>query len=353
MFRRCSFARIWYDGGMFALKGTVNQGACMARSCVGAKWVGLVVLFVSGIVSADWRQWSNVDLAQNYTFKGTVLEDKDLSGLACISPEQCLVGADEGHQVQLVRFSRQDKTLTALQSVSLMHDGDELDIEAIAAEGDFYYVLGSHGVAKKTGEHQANRFSIFRLKVDRTTGAPGRVEIATLSGVLQADPMLSRYFGKPLQKQGLNIEGLAIRDGQLFVGLRNPNLGGYAYVLEIAGDDVFSGKKTPKYTLHKLGLGKGLGIREIVAGRSCFLIVAGNAGSGPSDVFPASVDYDKKQGYWMYAWDGAGVSRIGRIPNAPGKAEAMTILSETDTDATVLILFDGPKEGRPSVYRIH
>ncbi len=318
-------------------------------------WVGLLVLLVSKGTWADWKQWSHVDLVGAYSFKGPVLEDKDLSGIACISPEYCLIGADEAHQVQVARLSREDKTLKILRSFSLMREGDEIDIEAIAAEGQNYYVVGSHGVAKKTGQNQPNRYRIFRLQVDGTTGIPVKSEMTTLAGVLQADPVLGPYFGKPLQYQGLNIEGLAIRNGRLFVGIRNPNLRGNAFVLEIAADNVFSGKVTPDYILHKLPLGKGLGIREIVAARSCFLMIAGNAGSEPSEVFLKAADYEKDRGYWIYAWEGKGasVNKIGSIPNTPGKAEAMTVLSETEDEATVLVLFDGPKMGRPSVYRLH
>jgi len=317
--------------------------------------VVLLIVLASGAVWADWKQWSDVDFVDRYKFKGTVLEDTDLSGIACISPERCLIGADEAHQVQAVRLSRKDKTLRVSQTISLMRQGDEIDIEAIAAEGSYYYITGSHGVAKKTAERQPNRYRIFRLQIDPATGLPGKPEMTTLTGVFRADPILGPYLFKPLQQHGLNIEGLAVRDGRLYVGLRNPNLEGNAFVLEIAADDVFSGKTAPEYTLHRLSLGKGLGIRDIVAGRSCFLILAGNAGSEPSAVFPKAADYHKNRGYWIYAWGGKGpaVTKIGPIPNPPGKAEAMTILNETQEEAMVLILFDGVKKGGPSVYRIH
>ena len=106
-----------------------------------------------------------------------------------------------------------------------------------------------------------------------------------------------------------------------------------------------SGKPQPQYTLHKLRLGEGLGIREIVATRAGFLIIAGNAGSEPSKKFAESEGYEKGRGYSLVFWDGKGpeVGRIGSIPNPPGKAEAMTVLEETPSDITVLILFDGPK----------
>jgi hypothetical protein len=157
----------------------------------------------------------------------------------------------------------------------------------------------------------------------------------------------------PLQQSGVNIEGLAVRNGRLFVGFRGPNLDGFAFVLEIAAADVFDAKPEPQYTLHKLRLGKGLGIREIVAAESGFLIIAGNAGSEPSDKFTESENYEEDRDYSLVLWDGKSseVHQIGPIPNTPGKAEAMTILEESASEVTVLILFDGPKGGRPSLYR--
>jgi len=302
--------------------------------------------------------WTHVDFLESYAFEGRVIEDKDLSGIACLSPTRGLIGADESGAVQMVELSRTGRTLKVLGGVSLLGSGEEIDIEGIAAEGDCYYVVGSHGVAKKTGEHQARRYTLCRLKVDPVTGMPvggGTPEVASLAGVLEADATLGPYFGRPLQQKGINIEGLAIRAGRLFVGLRNPNIDGYAFVLEVGADDVFAKVERPVYTLHKLMLGAGLGIREIVAAKSGFLIIAGNAGSEPSNVYSEAKDYAKKRGYWLYRWDGKGsaVHKIGPIPDPPGKAEAMTILDETADQATVLVLYDGPKQGRPSVYRLH
>lgn len=303
-------------------------------------------------------EWTHVDFVEGYSFEGTVLENKDLSGIAFISPTRGLIGADESGAVQAVELSRSRRTLTVQGDVSLLGSSEEIDIEGIAAEGDCYYIVGSHGVAKKTGARQDKRYKICRLRVDPATGmatAGVRPDVASLADMLEADATLGPYFGKPLQQKGINIEGLAIRGGRLFAGLRNPNINGSAFVVEVGADDVFSDAGRPAYTLHRLMLGAGLGIREIVAAQHGFLIIAGNAGSEPSEAFPKAQDYEKGRGFWLCWWDGKGsaVHRIGAIPAPPGKAEAMAILDETADHATVLILFDGPKDGRPSVYRLH
>lgn len=298
--------------------------------------------------------WTRVEVLGQYSFAGSVLADADLSGIACLSDKDCLVGADEGRAVQLVEMSRTAKTLTAKTAITLLPSGKEIDIEAIAAENDTYYIIGSHGISKKQGEEQENRFRIFRLKMDRAAGTPGKVEAATLSGLLRSDPVLGKHFRMPLQQNGLNIEGLAVRGGRLFVGFRNPNVNGFAFVMEVPAADVFEGTPRPAYTLHRLRLGEGFGIREIVATKAGFLIIAGNAGSEPSEKFTESENYEQDREFSLVFWDGKGseTQRIGPIPDVPGKAEAMTILTESPTEITVLMLFDGPKGGRPTIYRI-
>lgn len=337
------------------------------RVLVSLAWLCGSVLMLGGLGCAEKdgpeqqaaggaSGWSRVEFVESYAFRGNVLEDKDLSGIACISPSRCLIGADESGAVQVVELSRAGRTLDIVGAVSLLGSGEEIDIEAIAAEGDCYYIVGSHGVAKKSGQRQAKRYTICRLKVDPSTGMPADepVTVASLASILEADETLGPYFAKPLQRRGVNIEGLAIRKGQLFVGLRSPNLDGFAFVLEVGADDVFANVPGPAYVLHRLKLGQGLGIREIVAAREGFLLIAGNAGSEPSDAYPQAQDYEKNRGYRLFRWSGSGsaVHQIGAIADPPGKAEAMTILDESPGEATVLIFFDGPRQGAPSVYRL-
>lgn len=299
-------------------------------------------------------RWTRIDLVDRYVFKGDVLEDKDLSGIARLSDTRFLIGADEGLAVQVVELSRQAKMMRVVRMIPLAQSGEEIDIEAIACEGQWCYVIGSHGLSKKQGQRQANRYKMFRLKVDRAPGMAADIEAASLWDVLRADAVLGEHFQKPLQQRGVNIEGLAVRNGRLFVGLRGPNLGGYAFVMEVGAEDVFAGKTSPEYTLHKLRLGEGLGIREIVAARSGFLIIAGNSSAEPAGEYEQAEDYDPDREFSMFAWDGKNpeAHRIGPIPDVEGKAEAMTILDESQTECTVLILFDGPKGGRPTVYRL-
>ena len=311
------------------------------------------------VAGRDTKPWTRIEMVDRYSFEGEVVESKDLSGLAFISDRFGLLGADEARQVQVVELVRAAKTLRILETITLLRSGSEIDIEAIAADGNYYYIVGSHGAAKVSGRQQQNRYRIFRLQVDRATGRPSgplarSLIVATLADLLRADPVLGPHFAQPLQRRGVNIEGLAARHGRLYVGFRSPNLQGDALVMEIRADDVFSGASRPAYTLHRLRLGPGLGIRDLVVAGSGFLLIAGNAGSEPSQEYPKSQDYDKEREFFLFQWDGKGseVHQIGALPKTGGQAEALTILEQTPDSVTVLVLFDGPEGGRPTVYRI-
>jgi len=337
---------------------------------VRAIFHGLVVL---SVVGAAWGRsaelsprgrrppgrWTKIEQLERYSFEGDVVESKDLSGLAFVSERFGLLGADEARQVQVVEMTRPGNTLRVVETITLLRSGSEIDIEAIAADEGCYYIVGSHGAAKVSGQHQENRYRIFRLQVDPVTGKPEgplaeSLKTASLAEILRNDPVLGAHFAKPLQRRGVNIEGLAVRHERLYIGFRSPNLEGNALVLEIRAEDAFDGTPRPSTTLHRLPLGPGLGIRELVAARSSFLLIAGNAGSEPSAEYPESQDYEKDREFFLFQWDGRSpaVHKIGALPKSSGQAEAMAILEESDDGVTVLILFDGPSGGRPTVYRL-
>jgi hypothetical protein len=305
--------------------------------------------------------------------KGNIIGPRDLSGIARVGDFHCLIASDEGVYVQTGRFVPERREIIiddpAESRIELLSPklGSEIDIEAIAAIGNTYYVMASHGVAKKSGLFMEARHTCFRLEVDPKTGQQtGSVHRASLQRLLRGDEVLGVYYGKLLQQRGVNIEGLAAKDGKLFVGFRSPNLKGKAYVVEIRPEVLFAGPGKPSYKLHDVALGPGLGIREIVTLQSGneyngFLIIAGNAGCEPGntdepDTVTNVKDWQKGRGFFLFFWDGGErVEMIGEIPRAGKgyKAEAMTVLSDTKEAIDMLILFDGPAGGAPTVYRIY
>jgi len=300
--------------------------------------------------------------------EANIIGSRDLSGIARVGDFHCLIASDEGVYVQTGRFAIERREIIidepAESSIELLSPkvGSEIDIEAIAAIGNTYYVMASHGVAKKSGLFMEARHSCFRFEVDPKTGQQaGSVHRSSLQSLLRGDAVLGDYYGKLLQQRGVNIEGLAAKDGMLFVGFRSPNLEGKAHVVEIRPEVLFGAPGKPSYKLHAVALGAGLGIREIVTVQSGnnyngFLIIAGNAGCEPGDSDePDTVtnvkDWQKDRGFFLFFWDGGEkVEMIGEIPRAGQgyKAEAMTVLSDTKDALDLLILFDGPPGRQPA-----
>jgi len=291
----------------------------------------------------------------------------DVSAIARTTQTHGLIGVDEGTFAQLCEISQQGRAIRITDPkqslVELMPPsaGAELDIEGIAAIGDTYYLTGSHGLAKKTAGYQPSRYHCFRFRANPQTGEKASaVEVSTLASILQKDPVLGPYYRKPLQQRGVNIEALAAKNGQLYFGFRSPNIAGNAYVLQIDPNELFGNKYEKHYQLHMVSLGPALGIREIAATEEGFLIIAGNAGSKPGDNEDPNARTDVQgwnpdQPFYLFSWDGDRyLQRIGKIPRASSKykAEAMLVLEETDSCIDVLILFDGPPGGDPTVYQL-
>jgi hypothetical protein len=301
-----------------------------------------------------------------------VSKKKDVSGIERISDSACLIASDETAFVQTCSISMDGRAIhiegKKASRVNLLpvDPGSELDIEALAAIDNTFYVMGSHSVSKKRGEVQKPRLTCFRFQVDPDTGERvGGVESASLDSILRGDGTLSRYYGKPLQRRGINIEGMAAKNGALFIGLRNPNIDGKAYVIEVQPDDLFGGEDVKNYTLHTVDLGAGLGIRAMSAIAHSdeydgFFILAGNAGSEPgNEDYPATVtgikDYDPNRGFDLHYWDGAGhCERIGEVArdDTSYKAEALLILKYDAAGVDILVLFDGASGGSPTEYHV-
>ncbi|MHC4266010.1 MAG: DUF3616 domain-containing protein, partial [Planctomycetota bacterium] len=189
----------------------------------------------------------------------------------------------------------------------------------------------------------------------------GDVEVSSLRCVIESEPVLKPNYKKILQRKGVNIEGLASKDDQLFFGFRSPNIEGRAFVIEIEPEELFGEKEGKSYKLHSLELGDSLGIREIAAVKKGFLIIAGNAGSEPgdneeeADTQTVVQDWERGRGFNLFFWDGGtGVQNIGEIPrdNEGYKAEGMMVLEENDSAIDLLIVFDGPGGGSPTIYRV-
>jgi hypothetical protein len=280
---------------------------------------------------------------------------EDVSGLSCSTtagfPRTCLIIDDNIQAAQIVTL--EDGKLLAGAMVPLIgntFDGKalELDGEGVAYADGAFYVIGSHGHprdkdheldptndAERIAAHIAAASQIAKVTVATNGTATVDTTVLSLAKAIQDQPDLKDFAGKRLEENGVTIEGIAIKDGQLFAGFRGPVLsGGHAAVLAVSLDGLATGSDL-KSKMFKLPLGEGIGIRDLARDGDRILVLAG---PGP----------DTAGAYTIYSWDGAGdtvtalVSLTG-IPDAGDNRKAEVVLPLADK--TFLILFDGEKEG--------
>ena len=229
---------------------------------------------------------------------------------------------------------------------------NDLDGEAVAESGGAFYVIGSHGCGRSKGAFRSSSFLLARIP---PTGAPALTY--RISDALRQCPDVGRSFGKWLQDftgkdgkprrddNGLNIEGLAVSGGRLWIGLRGPVLkqpggaGDAAFVVSLDADAPFVADKSLRARVHAIRIGPGRGVRDLASlddGR--ILILAGPRTSAGAD-------------YVIYVFDprnGTTVPRVTLPQHDPAhKQEGLVVLREDRGTVDLLVLQDGVKNGGP------
>jgi hypothetical protein len=304
-----------------------------------------------------------VEWGQSWTVRGDLAKGRDLSGSASFGGDKALVISDETRAAQEVSIDRAARTLTAGKQVPLLSGkGPELDLEGVAAliEPRAYFLVGSQALSRKEGVLEPDRGWLFRLPVDET-GAPeaGAVTRIDLRAVLAADAELKPFMDKTADENGLDIEGLAGREGVLFLGLRAPVRDGEATILSMRVDALWggqaalgSGQATAGH--HRIALGAGRGIRDLVAlaDDAGFLLLAGPSGGAGGKKPSLGEAYE----FWHWPGPGSPAVRLGPLGPATtleqAKAEGMLILSQSSTHIEGIIFHDGPKNGAPHGFRL-
>lgn len=291
-------------------------------------------------------------------------EAVNISGAACYQVggerKSCLLAGDEAKSGRYARFlSIEGRTIVPGPTITLLSEKEngkkmkEADVEGVSFDEGYYYLIGSHGLSKEEAKFQASRFFVFRFKVDPETGMPSfpfgaatrppEVEISDrLRDVIAATPELQQYAEKPLNAHGVNIEGLAVRDGRLFLGFRGPVLSGQTLVMSVGIDTAF-GNAPAEPQLFPIALGDGVGVRDLATVEGGFLVL-----SGPEMNEPGEAN--------LFFWDGQSTApkplgTLGGLPDH-AKPEAVLVLAE-DTEAyRLLIMSDGIAGGAPAEYRV-
>jgi|GEM_PF-2232130 len=86
----------------------------------------------------------------------------------------------------------------------------ELDLEGAAWMDGWFYAVGSHN------SRSSSREVVFRFQIPDSSPELLNLSEASLSELFQNDAQLQEYFRRSIDLGGLNVEGLAAKDGSLF-----------------------------------------------------------------------------------------------------------------------------------------
>ena len=342
-------------------------------------------------------------------FKPGGLVQSNLSG-AAFSDEWLWVAGDEacavdrlrrlapvGHEA--LRFGEPSEfALADLLDLPGAAD-EEADLEGLAVADGFLWVVGSHGLKRKSAkpdrDHADNAKRLAKLALDgnrrllaclpieadaggqpclvrqaadgrRALRLKGDAKSNLLTSALADDPHFGPYMAIPGKDNGFDIEGLAVDGNRLLLGLRGPVLRGWSGLLEIQvetrDDQLRLAALDDRGTLirkHFLQL-DGLGIRDLHFSGDDLYILA-----GPTMVMNGDIRVFK----WAAARPLLAANREGvrfesaldesvSLPHGRGsnRAEAICNLppSLAGRKPSWLVLYDAPgddrKEGTHTVF---
>jgi hypothetical protein len=223
------------------------------------------------------------------------------------------LASDEGQTLERLRW-RGGRFTDALsfdlaKYFPLPRGAREIDVESLSIDGDDLWIAGSHSHVRRAPDDAKDRVRDPLKRLAQTRFRPRRYLLGKLSltpehdclsksadggGLclafdaagnsltkqLSKDPHLAPFLGLPDKENGLDIEGIAARGGEVLLGLRGPVIRGYAVLLALAPKEragrlhlsPIEGK--PRYRKHFLDLG-GLGVRDLAADGDDVIILAG------------------------------------------------------------------------------
>jgi hypothetical protein len=259
---------------------------------------------------------------------------------------------------------------------------EEADVEGLDISDGFIWLVGSHSVkrkkaklgdapadiAKKLGtlSRDGNRHLLARIpivgdelrktdgtrtaaRLDATASSSALLDaVASPSAPAGADKHLAAFVPLPGKDNGFDIEGLAVADSRVFIGLRGPVLREWCCVLEcqigFAGTTMtlVPAADGALYRKHFLKL-NGFGVRDLTILGDDLLILAGPAMAhdGPGEI------WRWKNGVQGAQPDKNSLTRVVQLPMREGcdRPEGLSVY-ETGAAPTVMVVFDTPAKQR-------
>lgn len=300
-------------------------------------------LVVSQLPATAWE----VEPGRTFEVKGKVEKGRDLSAAAALGGGWLLVASDETRGVQRARLDDAAGVLHMQSYMPLIEgEGSEIDLEGLAWDPAraLCYAAGSHALSRKKNRHEDDRSRVLAAAFSAQGELrQGTVRSASLMPLLERDDVLRPHLEQPDERNGLDIEAVAYRDGRLYFGLRAPSLDEKAQVLEVEAAALFEGGG--KLLRHELKVGAGRGIRDMAAIEAGFLLLVGASAADDQAVA-------REFAFWFWPGPGGAAEEVGKLTATGGKAEGLLVMEEAAGRLRVLVFHDGVKEGEPREYVI-
>ena len=318
----------------------------------------------------------------------------DISAAAFSNDGSLWVGSDE--MIGVERLSRvgchsygEHQRFLLKDYINLFNTEDEIDIEGMDFDSNYLWLTGSHSTKRKkpkkddletnldrmaTITTDLNRFILARVPIIngdliksytpqeghsltaaclQTTG-----ERNILFDALAEDRHLKPFIQMsiPSKDNGLDIEGLAVKEGRLLLGLRGPVLRGWAIIIEIEPFESEAGvlelkeigEDGAKYRKYFLDL-NGLGVRELCWQGDDLIVLAGPtmALEGEMQIFRWS-DAAQSKGNTILEQDEDELFPLFDLPFSIGTdhAEGLTLYSCWEQEDGLMVFYDSPDERR-------
>lgn len=294
--------------------------------------------FGASLAFAD-QEFPELEPVEKFRVVGKLADAEDISGGALVAEDTILVVGDEGGGGTILRIESKKERLVVTYRFPVEEKGEvELDAEGVALDGRDLYLVGSHGISRRTHEYQPSRYRVGKLHISDKGKPKSEIKFFSFSGALAASSLTAPFVNKPLQENGNNIEGFSLFKDHFYLGMRSPVLDSRAVVVVTNREGEFVWD-------FALPVPKGYGIRAIESfPGGLLLLLGGTAPDSDVDEFPSLVAH----------WDGKAkeISILGLLDETKGKPEAMIYLGEKKEKTEILIFSDDAKDGAPRSYRI-
>ena len=320
---------------------------------------------------------------------------KDLSAILLFPKQHLWLGSDETSTIERLTFIPQHNHFAEHQTFHIQDfidlpkpEDEEIDIEGLAYHDYYLWFIGSHSWKRKKPKPkysdveniarlteiktEENRYIIGRIplvdgNLQQSCPHPEAPEVTLtaaklkltdegnmLTEALAIDPHIGNFVKSniPGKDNGFDVEGIAIYQQKIFLGLRGPVLRGWAIILEIdlETDDETGilklqpiGAEQQLYKKHFVYL-NGLGIRDLDIDGKDLLILAG-----------PTMDLDGP--VRLYRWqNGANIAENTlshpeiklEIPYGDGddRAEGIIMFTEYTQTPSLLVIYDAPAAAR-------